>query len=277
MFKGINFILELKWAHRSAKKIQDIVQQHWCTCAMGGMLPSVHSAASGLVRLSACRSTFRRYDAKSALSLSEASKSLRLEPAMLQPNICSNFFMSPDICQGNMHRPRRSTTHGSRISKLPRRMEIIPRSRMAVKVHDSMTQLDEPKLRRSFKWLNDLQKSKLRYYPQQQEYVEDKIQIQNLPATVSGTFPSPNVSDGFLHRTLFETSLKPASNSTQKYPENLDWSRTNSIRPCGKISHKFCRIWRRAEQCWLITHPQRSPKWNVCCFQEAHIGDAHLA
>ena len=117
--------LELKWPHRSAKFLY-IVQQHWCTCAMGGMLPSVHSAASGLVRLSACRSTFRRYDAKSALSLSDTSKSLRLEPAMLQPNICSNFFMSPDICFGNMHRPLLSTTHGRRISKLPRRMEIIP-------------------------------------------------------------------------------------------------------------------------------------------------------
>ena len=57
---------------------------------------------------------------------SPANRSFKLVPATWQPSIFSNFSMSPDICGGNLQRPAASKTHGRMISKLPRRIEIIP-------------------------------------------------------------------------------------------------------------------------------------------------------
>ena len=105
-------------------------KRHNHTWAIGGMDCShVHAVDSGVSGgQSACRITFRRYAAKSALSNSDAKKSFRLAPATLHPSIFSNVPMSPDICGGNLHRPKLSTTQGRTRSKLPRRIEIIPQN-----------------------------------------------------------------------------------------------------------------------------------------------------
>lgn len=91
---------------------------------MGG-IDEVHRAPAS-AKLSACRSTFRRYALKSARSLSELKRSLKLVSATQQPKISSNFPMSPAFCEGNLHLPQLSMTQGRRMSKLPRKMEIIP-------------------------------------------------------------------------------------------------------------------------------------------------------
>lgn len=54
------------------------------------------------------------------------NQSLKLVSATLQPKISSNFPMSPAFCEGNLHLPQLSMTQGRRMSKLPRKIEIIP-------------------------------------------------------------------------------------------------------------------------------------------------------